>query len=209
MKKYLTIKAFLTLLLGLLIVFGGCNKDKLVGEYYLSDEMKRTVPFDGSETITFIDGEDTILFNSGRRITYTKTTYITDNKYVIEENDETSYMSLNKKYVIFISLIRNYTNSCKMKVGWKEYNGDITINEGVVVFNIPFSTTSLQSGQWVIDELTIQGVKYHNIFADSTSFHGYEQGPNDPTTFYYTEEAGIIKIDFSDSTSWELDHIEW
>ncbi len=65
------------LLLLLIVILSGCyKKDKLVGEYYLTDEMKQTVPFDGSETIYFIDGEDTIVLDQGSRNNYINTIYI-------------------------------------------------------------------------------------------------------------------------------------
>lgn len=209
-SRHFNLNGLLALII-IFILFTGCNKEKLVGEYYLTDEMKQTVPFNGSETIYFIDDEDTVIFSSGKRIRSTRTTYITFTKYTIGENDATKFVSLNQNYYMYYRLMRNHyhNNPGIMKVGWIEDNDNTTINEGIVVFNIPLSETSLRPGQWVIDELTIQGVKYNSIYCDSTSVHVGDSGPNDPKTFYYTEDAGIIKIDFTQGNSWELLKIDW
>jgi hypothetical protein len=43
------------LILILLLISGGfsCKKEKLVGEYYLSEERKSLIPFNGNEKLVF------------------------------------------------------------------------------------------------------------------------------------------------------------
>ena len=201
----------LLILFILLVIFEGCyKKDKLVGEYYLTDEMKQTVPFDGSETIYFIDIEDTITLNQGRRNNYINTIYISQTEYTYGEHDDTEFKTENGKYFIYLDLLRNYYNNPgNIKIIWYEHDNNISISEGRFFFKLPLSTATLESGQWFLDEMYVHDVKYSNVYCDSVPYYDGYTWPNEPKTVYYTEEAGIIKIDFTQGNSWELLKIDW
>ena len=103
---------YLFMLLLLSVIIEGCNtKDKLVGEYYLTNEMKQTVPFDGFETVYFIDGEDTIVFDRGERSIFIPTIRISPNEYTYGEYDDTEFNTDDGKYSIMIFLQTTYYNS--------------------------------------------------------------------------------------------------
>jgi hypothetical protein len=196
----------------LFIFFESCNnKDKLVGEYYLSDEMKQTVPFDGSETITFIDGEDTIVFDRGERNIFIPTLRISPNEYTYGEYDDTKFITNDGKYNILFFLQTTYYNSYpgRGKIIWEEIEDNILKSKGLFLFNIPLSTATLDQGQWFLDEMEIRGVNYTNVYCDSVSFDGGYTWPKEPKTVYYTKESGIIKIEFTQGNTWELLKIDW
>jgi len=199
------------LLLLLIVILSGCyKKDKLVGEYYLTDEMKQTVPFDGSETIYFIDGEDTIVLDQGSRNNYINTIYISLTEYTYGEDNKTKFNTENDQYFIYYVLQSNYYhNPGRIKVIWYERINNALANEGEFHFRLPLSTKTLEQGQWSLDEMEVQGVNYIDVYCDSIGFIMGTDGPNRPKKVYYTEEAGIIKIDFTQGNSWELLKIDW
>jgi len=208
--RLFSIKDILILFI-LLVIFEGCyKKDKLVGEYYLTDEMKQTVPFDGSETIYFIDIEDTITLNQGTRNNYINTIYISQTEYTYGEQNNTEFRTETGNYNIYLVLQSNYYyNPGRMKVIWGERNNNALVNEGEFHFRLPLSITTLEQGQWYLDEMEVQDVSYINVYCDSIGFIMGTDGPNHPKKVYYTEEAGIIKIDFTQGNSWELLKIDW
>jgi len=202
------------LLLLLIVLLSGCyKKDKLVGEYYLTDEMKQTVPFDGSETLYFVDGEDTIVLDQGERNISKSTVRLSPNEYTYGENDDTEFKTENDQYFIYYVLQSNYyyNNPGRIKIMWTEYadNGSL-IGKGLFLFNIPLNTATLeQDHQWFLDEMYVRGIKYSNVYCDSVPYYEGKTWPNEPKTVYYTEDAGIIKIDFVQGNTWELLKTDW
>lgn len=199
------------LLLLLLIGFSCNNKDKLVGEYYLTKEMKQTVPFDGSETLYYIDGEDTIVFDQGERSIFIPTVRISPNEYTYGEYDDTEFKTNDGKYNILFFLQTTYYNSYpgRGKIIWEEIEDNILKSKGLFLFNIPLSTATLEQGQLFVDEMEVHGVNYTNVYCDSVSFNVGYTWPNEPKTVYYTKESGIIKIEFTQGNTWELLKIDW
>ncbi|PLW93834.1 MAG: hypothetical protein C0591_13835, partial [Marinilabiliales bacterium] len=59
------------------------------------------------------------------------------------------------------------------------------------------------------DSIDINNKMYYDIFSDTLKHEGIIPIDPNPVRCYYSTEYGVIKIDFSDSTSWELEHIEW
>lgn len=200
------------MLLLLSVIIEGCNtKDKLVGEYYLTNEMKQTVPFDGFETVYFIDGEDTIVFDRGERSIFIPTIRISPNEYTYGEYDDTEFNTDDGKYSIMIFLQTTYYNSYpgRGKIIWEKLDDNVLKSKGLFLFNIPLSTTTLKPGQWFLDEMEVRGVNYANVYCDSIPYTGGYTWPNEPKTIYYTEESGIIKIEFTQGNTWELLKIDW
>lgn len=194
------------------IFFISCNnKDKLIGEYYLTNEMKQTVPFDGSEIIYFIDGVDTIVLDQGKRNNFIRTIYISPTEFTYGEESNTKFSTENSYLFTRYDLQSNYYyNPGRFIIEWYEReNAGGLINEGSFFFKLPLSTTTLEQGQWFLDEMEVRGVNYTNVYCDSVSFNGGYTWPNEPKTVYYTEEAGIIKIEFSQGNTWELLKIDW
>jgi hypothetical protein len=183
----------------------------LVGEYYLTDEMKQTVPFNGSEIIFFIDREDTIVLDQGKRNSYLRTIYISPIEFTYGEESNTKFSTENSCFFTRYDLQSNYYyNPGRFIIEWYEReNAGGLINEGSFFFKLPLNKETLEQGQWFLDEMEVRGVNYTNVYCDSVSFNGGYTWPNEPKTVYYTEEAGIIKIEFSQGNTWELLKIDW
>jgi len=199
------------ILLCLFIFFESCNnKDKLVGEYYLTEEMKQTIPFDGSETLYFIDSVDTIVLDQGKRKNYLTSFYISQTEYVHLEFDYADFSTLSGNYYIINSLKSNYNNDPgTMSIIWAERDASELKSKSTYFFKLPLSTTTLEQGQWFLDEMEVCGVNYANVYCDSIPYTGGYTWPNEPKTVYYTEEYGIVKIEFTQGNTWELLKIDW
>lgn len=201
-KSYVTKSVGLGIVLILLIIFENCNKEKLVGEYYLTDEMRNTVPFNGNEKILFIYQNDTIELNFENKGGGIDTRYWESGKYFYYEVETTKFSG---DYLLDYSLTM-YKNDPRLRINWYDKNN----TSAQVSFNIPLSVDKLNDGEWFLNELVVRGTTHYNVYCDSILFmFNQEEDLSDPKVFYYTEDNGVIKIDFKNGTAWELEKIEW
>jgi hypothetical protein len=91
----------LTLLLLLVLVGGNsCQKEKLVGEYYFTPEMRAKIPFKGYETIIFkTDSTDLVELNAANRrdTIYKSAIDKYESDYILWESDNIYFSNQNYK----------------------------------------------------------------------------------------------------------------
>ena len=188
-------------LLSALLVFGfltihfGCNKNP-TESYFLSDEMKSQNPFSGDEKLYFItDSAVQYVFTGGeRRNVIHEISNGSDGGYYLYEIDKMDFSAGN-----------NYGFNYDMQHVSRRYpifqihfscNG-----KGMVAnFDMPISKENTQT----VDSIYIMGQWQYDIFISEK-----EKVDNWAYKLYYSTEFGIVKIDFSDGTFWELEKIEW
>jgi hypothetical protein len=73
----------------------------------------------------------------------------------------------------------------------------------------PLSKKTLGDTEVFYDSINTSIKTYYNIFSDTLTHTGMIEIDPYPVRCYYSTGYGVVKIDFSDSTSWELEHIEW
>ena len=199
MKNF--IYTLLTVLLILLIY--SCGK-KLLGEYYLSDKMKAQIPFRGQEKITFIDeNQNSYTLQSGDKF---------NEIYEYQEcNSCKDYSIFEREWIIFSDAL--YELLLKISSGKGLYVFSISYSYNDIgfrcTFKSPLSKDNLRDNEIYYDSLILNNKTYYKIFSDTLTHNGMIEIAPYPVRCYYSTEYGVVKIDFSDSTSWELDHIEW
>ena len=191
----------------LIILCVSCFKDKLVGEYYLTEEMKDQVPFKGYETLHFInDSNNIIKIKAEDRIDVINKYYTdhTDKDYVLCEYNHILFS--NESYGMDIHM-----EACLFKptgIGFEfiYLNGKYDFHSGFSIF-VDDSTVH------VLDSLLINGSWLPEIYYDTMKYDQTQPFPHDlpniPIKSYYSKSLGIVKVDFSDGSIWELKEIDW
>jgi hypothetical protein len=204
--KYLAGKLFL-LVAGLILFTCGCGDD--TEEYLLTEEMRNTIPFTGKEKVSFLFDNDTLVMISDFRINaqYRKS-YGKHNQHycVVEINKIYFFGEMHHTYTYSISNGPDGQHQCELHIDWKY--GQSYESSGAVYFKVPLSKKTLNSHQSYIDQLEVLGKVYTDVYCD-TDVKGYSKIDYYPTSFYYTKDFGIIRIDFADGRKWELIGIEW
>lgn len=200
MKNF--IYTLLTVLLILLIY--SCGK-KLLGEYYLSEDSKNDIPFIGYEALTFIDDKNNLfIFIGGVR-----NNRITENDECINCSD---YYIFEREWINFSDGKSNdFTLQISSGIEENDFHVGINISGNGFICNFvsPLSKETLKHNDVFYDSLIVNNKTYHKVFSDTLTHIGQIGLSSFPVRCYYSKEFGIIKIDFSDSSSWELDHIDW
>ena len=206
---------FLIIVLLAVTVFYGCRK-KEIGEYLLGD-LKNQNPFDGYETLIFVNnsGDSIVFFGNGRysEIFHTKPNSDYD-RYYVNERDLCSFIEKDNNYEITIDLQTHLSDISQMDLHFVEtiHLDDATCTYYTTSFNkLPLSHLPWQKGHY-IDSLIVLNRYYYDVYADSSlltqgsgSYNCSSQ--NKVTTMFYTTTHGIIKIVFEDSTSWGLKEV--
>ena len=197
-SKYFVVITFISLLLAT-----SCNK--VIDEFYLSQEMKMQIPFEGYEQITFKNniGELEILKASERLSEvheYREGNIYNVHKY-IEESEWITFENDNSKLVIRIysSKVGNHLRLTFTTHG-KSFVGS---------FYSPLNATTLRFDEQYHDSLSVNDIMYYKVFSDSLGYSNPTPELPHPKRIYYTIDYGVIKIEFTDGTSWELKEIEW
>ena len=194
-------RVFLRILIIAAIFMSSCGK--LIDEFYLTDEMREQIPFNGFESIVFQDSDENIFVLQGgdrfSRINKVnecinckdyhyfemETILFNDNTYEINFYSEAS----RKSQFSIRYKINNYTFRCS--------------------FNSPLSQNTLEENQIYIDSLSVNSQTYYNIFSDALSHTGSIPVDPYPERVYYSTDYGVVKIDYSDGSAWELLEVEW
>ena len=191
-----------TLIIILLITFS-CNKGKEIGGFYLTEDMKSQIPFKGLETISFIDSNGGIfIFSGGYRVT--------------QEIEQTECNSCPDYYVFEEELI-NFNNGLDeirltIHATNESYlNIRFSIDGQVFGFGFfsPLSRDNLKYQEQFIDSITINNTVYTNVYKDTIYTKELMNNDQYPIYSYYSTEYGVLKIDFSDNSYWELNNIDW
>jgi hypothetical protein len=200
MKNFIyTLLIFLSIL-----VLHSCGK-KLLGEYYLSEESKNDIPFNGYESITFTDNNNNpIIFKGGIR-----NNRVTESDECINCSD---YYIFEREWINFSDGNDNdFTLQISSGIEENDFLFGINIGGNGFICNLisPLSKETLKHDDMFYDSLVISNKTYHNVFSDTLTHIGSIGIDPYPVRCYYSTEFGIVKISFSDSTSWELKNIEW
>ena len=189
-----------------LLTAPGCRKDcKLIREYLLTEQQKKQIPFKGKEIITFSSGQNEIELIGTDRIDTLEKRYPSGFScdYYMEENNFITFK--NKDYHLHL----------RMTAG---HNFNLTLYDYIeglhmsAYLRVAQTTGELSEYEELIDSLTVNNSLYLNVYKDTVS-NVYPLNARKlsiyATYIYYSTEYGVVKIDFSDSTSWELKNIEW
>ncbi len=199
MKNY--IFGFIALII--ILTMYSC-KGKLMGEFYLSSEMKAQIPFKGGEIIYFIDSNGkTYSLKAGEK-------YNEVFEYPMC-NSCKDYSIYEREWIIVSD--ETYKMLLKMSSGTDMYSFSIEYSINGIGFDCsfrsPLSQDNLRINELYYDSLVVNNKTYHNVFSDTLTHIGSIGIDPYPVRCYYSTEFGIVKISFSDSTSWELKNIEW
>ena len=195
------IKSYFILMLCTLLLLSSCKKE--LGVHLLGD-LKNQNPYNGSETIVFIDsanGDSLVFLGNGRdsyRIHTPSETSI--EKYYVNEMDTCCFIEQNNKYRFYIYLASRYDEDGLIDISFNNDN----CKSHITSRRIPLFVT-----RPYIDSLFVHDKYYYKVIVDSSLLHqniGESNCNNSvlPYSIYYTTTHGIIKINFEDSTSWEL-----
>ena len=203
-KFYTNIALFL---LFVLVLFTGC-KPALLGEFLLSDEEKETVPFKGTETVTYMHNDTLIsLVCEYRKDT---TTEATDgaftNDYYISETDKTMFKGDSFDIIYYLQAKWEWYSFDYIGIQWHDKGNALY---GGTSFIIPLDTDYLKDSQGYLEKMTVLGTVCQSVFYDSLEVDTSSSGQKKPIAFFYSKDAGLIRMDFQDGSSWELKEIEW
>ena len=190
----------------LIIITGfSCNQGRLTGEYYLTKEIMEEIPFNGFETIRFItDTNKTIEMTAESRVGEIIKSYT--------DHSESNYYLWEREYISFRN--ENYSMSLviqAMRGGIDGVRFNFFIIDGEYYFTASFK--QFGDSYEIIDSMLVNSVWLTDIYYDSVSY--VPPGPipidlhNYPVKSYYTKTLGVVRIDFSDNTIWELEDIDW
>lgn len=200
---------FTTLLVSVITILlvNSCQKDRLVGEYYLTPEMKNQIPFKGNEKIIFsCDSLNNLEMTSTRRndTIYKIYTDSYQSDYILCEHDNISIMS--EKYSLNISI-----GTCDFDPPGVKFN--FAYLDGNYHFQSYFPSLYSDSSRYFLDSLLITGKWIYNIYYDTVAYFHTKPFPDDlpqyPVRSYYSTSFGVVKINFSDGSTWELKEIVW
>lgn len=198
MKNFATLSSLILTLL----FFTSCSK--LTNEYYLTPEMKAQIPFQGFETISFInDSANIINLIAENRQNKIDETFECINCKDYYTSEIESIVLKNNLYSISLTMgaSKNSAFYIDFKYGEEGFSCAYT--------SLPLAKLTLQNGQMFYDSIVVNNKTYSDVFADTITHTGKIQSDPYPTYCYYSTEYGVIKIDFSNETSWELEKIEW
>jgi hypothetical protein len=188
-----------------LYFFSGCKKGELLGEFFFTEEMIESVPFNGTETLIYINQNDTIIFSGEYRQRKTNKVLAgtNTNDYYYTQSDVTKYKSSNGS--IYISMYSDTNNSYSLGITWDETYGTSS-GSGVAGFKLPLAPANQEFGQIFLDDLLINGINYKNVYGDTTVI---SNGSDTVVVMYYSLLFGLLKIGYQDGTAWDLASIIW
>jgi hypothetical protein len=189
----------------ILIVFSTCRKP--VEEFYLTAEEKAMIPFKGYETITFIsDSYGIEKLVADNRVDEIKKYYTdhTERNYIQYED---SYINFsNEKYSLglFMSSYPFPPKSIAFSFGYTDRKN---------YFHSFFELMGKDSPNKFLDSLFVIGSWIPDVYYDTMEYVHLEPSPDSllvfPVKSYYSKQFGVVRIDFSDGLSWELESIDW
>jgi len=191
------------------IITISCVKDKAEGEYHLSEQLKSCLPLQGHEELFFnADSTDSIILVAGERVNELRKSYLYyPDDYYIEEWDYINFS--NDRYSLSLLIFASHTNQDP-----KGYAFDFQYLDEKYVFGAYFELLPIENKTNFLDSLLVNESYVYDIYYDSMSYV-FHDGPfpyedhTYPVMSYYSKSLGIVKIDFSDNTSWELNEIIW
>lgn len=193
------LKLGVLMLIGLLSICSSCYKRGVAAEYLLTDEMKGQNPFSGYEMLYFISdsGEQFILHGTGRKNQVHEVPVGQDiNYYNLIEVDLLSFNSdISEDHYGFRMDMTGNRNPRKYRIDFTYAERGMT-----AFFDLPMTKENTQ----YVDSINIMEQWYYDVFINEV-----EKNDDRAYKLYYSTEYGVVKIDFSDDSYWELEKIEW
>lgn len=183
-----------------IMVFSACQKEKVVGEYFLSNDDIATVPYSVGDSIRFVKNNyDTINLLCELRYQEISRYYISHSEYYLYERDVTKLKSDEYSMSWRQSTINMFPS---MRITWSGLN---TQNH-IATFNLPLDSSNLNEGHYYIHEILIRNIWYSDVFVDSVVWTpDPENQESDLKAFFYTKDFGLIKLEFNNGDFWEID----
>jgi hypothetical protein len=197
------------------IIGSNCKKSNLIGEYYLGDLIYSN-PYQGTEMLIYksSDGKEySFKCLSRSRTTYESTVSVNSNDYYITEHDYTYFIDSTNEYRFGIVLKTNRYNQAEMGIGLSNYllgkEDNYTSNS---MFYLPLDKNNLKDGQEYHDSIAINGMFYYCVFSDQCELY-FQSGNSSDTNqllsvVYYNTAQGLVKLDFNNGVTWEIEEIQ-
>ncbi|OFY51662.1 MAG: hypothetical protein A2W85_08380 [Bacteroidetes bacterium GWF2_41_31] len=190
------LKIVFILLLGILALCFSCEKNHLAGEFLLTDEMKAQNPYQKGDSFKLISntGDTLSWYVKGRsNQVHEMLLGINTKDYYLVETDKASIDLENSiEYVTFYLEMGGQLTSSRNYI-IELYNG---ASGAGFSFDLPLSKESTP----YVDSLYVLNRWIMDVFINEAT---------SANKLYYSTEFGIVKIDFSDGSYWELEKIEW
>ena len=214
-------KIILIVLLTAGIVYGCQKKPKQIGEFLLGS-YKVYNPYNGDETLLYkhsVNKSILTFYGDGRYsefVEYAPTNNPTID-YWINERNLCSFTTEDERYTLRIDLETHWNTAVEMLLRYNEQVRIDTFYKKGPTYRLPLSIDFFNPpniDRFYLDSLQVFSKCYNDVFAKRAPNGGlypYSQSLQNPeirpTTFYYTVNEGIIRIDFNDSSYWGLTEI--
>jgi len=212
--KYTTFIFYIIVLTS--VLNGSCYPERLEASYYLTEEEKEYIPFKGDEKVNFItsDNNDQIVFSATPPVVEIIKTPsgVNTKKYYEYETLEINLVSNHIIITYFLSANdKRYHYKPFFNVSWvNDIDGTPGVKGGD---RVPFDTSDFHSRVVLLDNVSVLDKVYYEVFKGNLEAFvindSVYEPPLYPTSYYYKLPYGIIRFDFSDSTIWQLENIEW
>lgn len=195
-----------------MIICFGCKKK--CTEYKLGD-LTIYNPLNGTETIMFVDsmGNEYSFVGEGRSILIYSTDY--NGECYETEGDNCIHQESDNNYRIKIGLRpTSFHDPAYLSIVLSDYRYSESWHyKSLIKFNLPLDRNNLNDNQVYFDSLLVNYTMQYNVFAgvpNHTTTPTTKETRMDtvlPSMFYYNKQYGLIKVDFDDGSSWELNRI--
>lgn len=201
MSKYITP---LILLICIMFLGTACHECRLAVDKRLTANQKGQNPFLGHETL-FYNASDSIIEFTGtgrKNIVHEYDISQSSCDWGLEEIDELKFK--NSFYGISLKM----TGRHDFQLFLFDLINDISQQSS---FFIESNQENNSGYDQLIDTLILDGTLYHNIYKNHfySPISDFPDSLNHAENVYYSTEYGIVKIDFSDGSVWELKEIVW
>ena len=185
------------ILISILVFLSSCSKSGVAGEKFVTDEMKNQNPFNGGEMLYFVsDSSEHFIFQVAHRNSEI-------HNYPLGNDIDYYYLvEIEKTTIASVSTENDYRFLMEANGLNKQYYISFSYeNRGIgVTFNLPMTKENSQ----YIDSVKVMEQWYHDVF-----IYEIQRKDNNAYKLYYSTEFGVVKIDFSDDSYWELESVEW
>jgi hypothetical protein len=196
-----------SLIITIVLLLGySCNECNLASELILTEQQKKQNPFSGDEKIIY-QFQDTLIefFGNGRSNWQQEvlvSTYGCD--YNVYEHDVTLFD--NNKFGLSYSMLGR--TDFQIEILYKLYDFSLLSQ-----LELDQSTGEISRYTKFIDSLEVNNTQYASIYKDTLDLLIGDEISIDTMKhaiyIYYSTDYGVIKIDFSDGSTWELEEIVW
>ena len=191
----------------LLLALTSC-KEKC--DEYLLGNLVYQNPYQGYETLVFIDSSgDSIFFEGRGRHVYT---FQNQHPYCSSgEAEDCLFNEVDDKFTFYLHISpTTFHQDARLGITFQDHRyNEYHSFDTRFLFNVPLDKNNLKPGNAFIDSMLVLNKYYYDVFADEAGDDELKSKLDTvfPSMLYYNLTDGIIKIEFDDSTSWELKEI--